>query len=143
MRIAELHQELYQLRQGNLSVTYFFTQLTEIWEELDDYTTTPQYRSVKCTCAAMIEVMKYREDACVIRFVTALNDNFAMVCSQILLMDPLPPLNLAFSMVVQFEKQNCLVSKNDDSQVLLNAAHTKKFQSYGRGKGNYNAKVCT
>jgi hypothetical protein len=40
-----------------------------------------------------------------VRFVTGLNDNFSTVKSQILLMDPLPPLNKVFSMVLQHERQ--------------------------------------
>jgi hypothetical protein len=41
----------------------------------------------------------------IIRFLTGLNDSFAMVKSQILLLDPLPPMNKVFSMVLQHERQ--------------------------------------
>ncbi|MCI52579.1 TIR-NBS-LRR type disease resistance protein, partial [Trifolium medium] len=40
-----------------------------------------------------------------IHFLTGLNENFAMVKSQILLMEPLPPLNKVFPMVIQHERQ--------------------------------------
>lgn len=53
-------------------------------------------------------LLKYKEDDSVIRFVTGLNEEFSMVRSQILMMEPLPPLNKSFSMVVQFERQNGL-----------------------------------
>jgi hypothetical protein len=71
----------------------------------------------------------------IIRFLTGLNDNFAMVKSQILLMDPLPPLNKVFSMVIQHKRQGNF-SSNDESKILLNAA---KF----RGNSKAGARVCT
>lgn len=108
MRVAQLKVELYHLKQGNASVTDFFTHLSMIWEEIETYRPTPECKcAVKCTCDAIHEMVKYKDD-CVIRFVTGLNENFAMIRSQILMMDPLPPLNRAFQMVVQFETQSGL-----------------------------------
>jgi hypothetical protein len=68
-----------------------------------------------------------------------LNDSFDMVRSQILLMDPLPPLNKVFSMVIQHERQ--FVTSNsglelEDSKVSVNASDSRRSQ--GRGKGGYN-----
>jgi hypothetical protein len=58
----------------------------------------------------------------IIRFLTGLNEQFYVVKSQILLMDPLPPMNKVFSLVLQHEHQMTPV---DDSKVLLNAAKGK------------------
>jgi hypothetical protein len=73
----------------------------------------------------------------IVRFLTGLNDSFAVVKSQILLMDPLPPMNKVFSMVLQHESQ-FVPSTIDNSKILPNAA---KF------RGSYNSKsssrVCT
>jgi hypothetical protein len=68
-----------------------------------------------------------------------LNDSFDMVRSQNLLMDPLPPLNKVFSMVIQHERQ--FVTSNsglelEDSKVSVNASDSRRSQ--GRGKGGYN-----
>jgi hypothetical protein len=58
----------------------------------------------------------------IIRFLTGLNEQFSVVKSQILLMDPLPPMNKVFSLVLQHERQ---MTPIDDSKVLLNAAKGK------------------
>jgi hypothetical protein len=71
----------------------------------------------------------------IIRFLTGLNDNFSMVKSQNLLMDPLPPLNKVFSMVIQPERQGNFPS-SDESKILLNAAKFKANSKVG-------ARVCT
>jgi hypothetical protein len=74
-----------------------------------------------------------------IRFLTGLNDSFDMVRSQILLMDPLPPINKVFSMVIQYERK--FVTSNsgmdlEDSKVSVNDSDSRRSQ--GRGKGGYN-----
>jgi len=72
-----------------------------------------------------------------------------MVKSQILLMDPLPPMNKIFSMVLQHERQGNFASPSEDS-VLINYADSKKFKgnsygkSYSQGFNSKNgARVCT
>jgi len=43
------------------------------------------------------------------QFLTGLNESFSVVKTQILLMDPLPPINKVYSLVVQEESQNSLL----------------------------------
>ncbi|KAK2406745.1 putative mitochondrial protein [Trifolium repens] len=119
LRISELQQEIYSLQQESKTVTEFFSSLKLLWEELEIYLPMPACScAVRCTCASM-----------------RLNDNFSMVKSQILLMDPLPPLNKVFSMVIQHERQGNFPS-SDDSKILLNAAKSMANPKAG-------ARVCT
>ncbi|GAU44842.1 hypothetical protein TSUD_400430 [Trifolium subterraneum] len=64
----------------------------------------------------------------IVRFLTGLNDEFSVVKSQVLLIDPLPPLNKVFSMVLQHERQGNFYP-SDESKALLNAARSKGFPS--------------
>ncbi|MCI34520.1 retrovirus-related pol polyprotein from transposon TNT 1-94 [Trifolium medium] len=65
-------------------------------------------------------------------FLTGLNDNFNVVKSQILLIDPLPPMNKIFSTVLQHELQ-CDYSVFDDFKALINASDGKPSGSrYGK-----------
>jgi hypothetical protein len=73
----------------------------------------------------------------VVRFLTGLNDNFAVVKSQILLMDPLPPLNKVFSMVLQHERQGGF-APTDDSSISINASRFK-----GQNSKSSSNRVCT
>ncbi|MCI56832.1 retrovirus-related Pol polyprotein from transposon TNT 1-94, partial [Trifolium medium] len=59
----------------------------------------------QCVCEAMRKARQNHLTLYAIRFLTGLNDNFAMVRSQILLIDPLPSMNRIFSMVLQYERQ--------------------------------------
>lgn len=144
MRVAELHKELYQSKQGTQSMTEFFTSLSTIWEELDNFRPVPECKCrVKCTCDAFSDVLKHREDDRVIRFITGLNDNYSMVQNQVLLMDPLPDPDRAFSMVVQFERQNGLCVVPKEPEALINAVDGRRGPgSFGRGRGN-SSRMCT
>lgn len=125
-----------------MSVTDFFTELSGLWEELENYRPMPECTcTVRCTCEAMRTARASREEDYVMRFLKGLNDNFAMVKSQILLMKDLPSLNSVLSMVLEHERQNGLEPIQDASQSLVNAADGKKH--YGRGRGKWSNKQCS
>jgi len=103
-----------------------------LWEELETYMPIPCCACpVKCTYTTMRNVRHFHNLNHVIRFLTGLNENFLVVKSQILLMDPLPSINRIFSMVIQHERQGNFIV-NDDSKVLINIVD-KRMQ--GRRKG--------
>ncbi|KAK2448054.1 hypothetical protein QL285_007356 [Trifolium repens] len=63
-----------------------------------------------------------------------------MVRSQILLMEPLPPINKVFSMVIQHERQFASSQSAldlDESKALVNASDARRSYGAGRGKGSY------
>nr|KYP56634.1 hypothetical protein KK1_002878 [Cajanus cajan] len=124
VRIAEIQQELYSFKQNSLSVSDFFTELRVLWEELENYRPLGD-----CRCTSK----EYREQDYVMRFLMGLNDCFDVVKSHILLMDPLPSIEKAFSMVIQHERQHGLTPSGVmDSMVNL----TEGKKSFGKGKNN-------
>lgn len=82
------------------SVTYFFLELKIIWKELEIYMPIPNcnYR-IRCSCEAMTKARSNHNLLYVIKFLTSLNENFALVKSQILLMDLLLVKSKIFFMV--------------------------------------------
>ncbi|XP_020204961.1 uncharacterized protein LOC109790256, partial [Cajanus cajan] len=158
-RISELQEAVYALRQGELSVTAYFTQLKGLWQELENFRPIPS-----CTCAnqcncKLIPTMKaYIEGDYVIRFLKGLNEQYFVVRSQIMLMDPLPTMSKVFSLLVQQERQMNII--NGGQHVLTAYSGTNgrgnfkernfkdnNFQSAGRGRGRgqggKNQKVCS
>ncbi|MCI35355.1 retrovirus-related pol polyprotein from transposon TNT 1-94, partial [Trifolium medium] len=71
--------------------------------------------------------------------------------SQILLMDPLPPINKVFSMVIQYERQfvpHIVGLDVEDSKVSVNASDSRRSQGRGRSgfngqSGPFKKKYCT
>ncbi|GAU13166.1 hypothetical protein TSUD_179090 [Trifolium subterraneum] len=138
VRIAELQQEIYALKQDSRTVTEFYSDLKLLWEELEIYLPMPNCSSrVRCSCEAMHSARANHTLLNIVRFLIGLNDHFSVVKSQVLLMDPLPPLNKVFSMVLQHEGQGNFYP-TDESKALLNAA---------KSKGHFNPKstvrICT
>ncbi|MCI24185.1 retrovirus-related Pol polyprotein from transposon TNT 1-94, partial [Trifolium medium] len=141
-------QEIYSLQQESKSVTEFYSELKILWEELELYMPIPQCTcSARCRCEAMRSARKNHLTLYAIRFLTGLNENFSMVKSQILLIDPLPPLNKFFSMVLQHERQGNFAS-NDESKALVNAAdsrkpYSKNFKASSQNSTGKSNKQCT
>ncbi|GAU49938.1 hypothetical protein TSUD_290950 [Trifolium subterraneum] len=145
IRISELQQEIYSLRQDNRSVSEFYSELKQLWEELELYLPIPQCTCRnRCTCEAMRSARNNHTLMHTIRFLTGLNDQFAVVKSQILLIDPLPQMNKVFS---QHERQSNIASL-DDSKFLVNATRTGKQASGAKrvcsfcGKDNHVVENC-
>ncbi|XP_072056223.1 uncharacterized protein [Arachis hypogaea] len=104
-RIAELEEDLFATRQGELTITAYYTKLKEIWEELDNLRPIPicSRCSENCTCELNI-LRGYKEDSSVVRLLRGLNDQYSTVRSQIMLMKPLPKVDAVFSDLLQQER---------------------------------------
>ena len=103
-----------------------------LWEELHSHISLGK-------CDAVKVPKTYRVEDQIIQFLTGLNEQFSVVKTRVLLMDPLPSLNKVFSLVIHEESNNVFIPAMvtlDDSSVSINAYDARKFQ--GRGKGAYN-----
>jgi hypothetical protein len=134
IRIATLRSSINNLKQGSKSVLDYFTELRSLWEELNSHRPIPLCTcNHQCRCAAMRDARNHRLEDQIIQFLTGLNDNFAVVKTQILLMDPLPSINKVYSLVVQEESNTAfLVAPASESLSMVNASDARK--GYGRGK---------
>ena len=64
------------------------------------------YRPIPaCRCGALKTLMEYQHSEYVMKFLVGLDDSYASVQGQILLMDPMPTINKVFSLVSQEERQ--------------------------------------
>ncbi|XP_061337323.1 uncharacterized protein LOC133284338 [Gastrolobium bilobum] len=135
-RIADLQEEIQRLHQGESSVGDFFTQLKTLWDELDNLQPLPN-----CVCSASDKLKKCRERDQVIRFLKGLNDQYSHVRSQIMLIEPLPIMNKAFSLVTQQERQmnTELLTENISSSRVYAAEHQRGtyVPDHQRGRGNF------
>ncbi|XP_065873535.1 uncharacterized protein [Euphorbia lathyris] len=108
LRIAELHDELASLSQGDLSVTDYFTKLQVIWEDLVNFRPILNCDCVPtgaATCTAIKNVRTQQGQDHVIKFLRGLNNNFSMIKTQVLMMEPLPSIEKTFNLVIQHERQ--------------------------------------
>jgi hypothetical protein len=104
-RIFQLQKAISALSQNNNSVSSYYTSLKGLWDELNNYRPLPL-----CSCGTSRTVLDYQHQEYVFQFLMGLNESFSHIRGQILLMDPLPPINKIFSMIVQEERQREITS---------------------------------
>jgi len=97
-KIYQLQKEIYNLSQGNLSVSAYFTKCKQLWDEYIVLVTP-------CACASTGSAMKLVERQQLMQFLMGLNDSYQGVRSNILMMNPLPAVSQASSIVLQEEQQ--------------------------------------
>ncbi|KAE8690040.1 hypothetical protein F3Y22_tig00110929pilonHSYRG00026 [Hibiscus syriacus] len=99
-RVYFLHREITTLVQGDSSILSYFTKLKLLW---DEYGALVPLHSCDCDNAQQNTANALQQ--CLFQFLMGLNELYSAVRSQILLMQPLPNVNQAYSMLVQEESQ--------------------------------------
>ncbi|MCI06730.1 flavonol sulfotransferase-like protein, partial [Trifolium medium] len=130
-RISDIQEEIYSLKQGDCSISSYFTKMKKLWQELDNFRPIPQPTCIG-NCAAINKMKQYKDSDQVIRFLKGLNEQYSAVRSQIMLMDPLPNIGHVYSLLVQQERQ--IVVPIDESKLLAAMGNSGRGQSQG-GRG--------
>ncbi|XP_047181593.1 uncharacterized protein LOC124848032 [Vigna umbellata] len=146
-RIVDLQEELQSCKQGDSTISQYYTRLQIIWKELSLYKTILLCTcNSPCNCGLLTKIQQERNDDSVIKFLRGLNDEFSQVRSQIMLMKPMPALPKTFSLVLQQEREfhNSSSQIPQDSMANLNfqdpqnkTSNTSRGESFGgRGRGH-------
>ncbi|XP_075646895.1 uncharacterized protein LOC142617820 [Castanea sativa] len=124
-RIFELRKAVSSLAQEDSSLNAYYTRFKGVWDEFSNYWT--------CTCG-------HQDEECTMAFFMGLNEIYAGVRGQILLMDPVPPLSKVFSLLLQDEKQRKVgsghVLQSESAALVSKTANTyqKSTSTYGKSK---------
>ncbi|XP_039048916.1 uncharacterized protein LOC120189802 [Hibiscus syriacus] len=71
---------------------------------------------LQCNCGGLQHMIAKQQQEQVIQFLMGLNESYAHIRGQILLMDPLPPISKVFSLIVQEENQRNIQSSHPISE---------------------------
>ncbi|XP_073290675.1 uncharacterized protein [Primulina huaijiensis] len=113
-----------------MDVRTYYTRLRTLWDELKDF----QPVSV-CNCGFMKEWATHQNQDCVMQFLMGLNESYAQIRAQILMMDPIPVISKIFSLVVQEERQRSIHSDFSGSS-LDHSSHSFTHPSTAIVKGS-------
>jgi hypothetical protein len=117
-RVFQLQKSISVLSQGNSSMSSYFTLLKSLSDELSNYRPIPP-----CSCGGMQVVAAHYHQEYVYQFLMGLNESFATIRGQILLLEHLPSVNKVFYLVIQEEKQQEISVKshilNQESTALM------------------------
>ena len=96
-------------QQKDLTVTVYYTKLKGLWDKLSAYSTVPS-----CLCGAGKEIWAERETKKVHQFLVEQNDQYVIIWSQILNIEPFSSINKAYAFVTKEEKQLPIASIGHD-----------------------------
>ncbi|XP_073302898.1 uncharacterized protein [Primulina huaijiensis] len=99
-RIYQIKQNIVEHRQGQQSISVYYTKLKSLWDELSSY-----HETLSCSCGGLEKLNQRDEKEKVMQFLMGLNDSYAAIRGQILLMQPLPDTRRVYSLILQQEKQ--------------------------------------
>lgn len=101
-RIFQLRREWTTHSQNQNIVAVYFTKLKALWKELNNF--RRNCSCGRCTCGGFKDLNTYFQMEYVMSFLMGLNESYAHIRGQLLLMDPIPSINKVFSLVSQEEK---------------------------------------
>ncbi|XP_075643712.1 uncharacterized protein LOC142614951 [Castanea sativa] len=137
-RVFQLLKDIAGITQGQSSITSYFTQLNVLWDQLQKFQPFPMCSCGFCTCNLGQKLNDLHHQDLVMQFLLGLNDSYAQVRAQILLMDPLPSINKVYSLLIQ-EERHCIVGNNSGLHVESSTLVTELSSSSGN-KNNKNSK---
>jgi len=114
---------------GDTIVSDYFTQLAILWDDIQNFSPFPCYSCGKCTCNVNGKIASLQHKDSVMQLLMRLNESFARVQGQILLMDPLLSLNKVYSLLIQEEKQRSIGIGNSNGPFVKFIALVTKFSS--------------
>lgn len=135
-KIYKLQREIYAYSQGNQTVVQYFNNLSALWDELDML-----LPPLNCTCKARKKADRREEQQKMLKFLHGLNSMFERARSQILLLDPLPDVDRAYSMIIQVEDEMSLNNDMHDGHNMMTlnvgeGSSQNQVFAVGGGKGN-------
>ncbi|XP_059277659.1 uncharacterized protein LOC132031763 [Lycium ferocissimum] len=103
-KLFHLKKELSRLTQGTSNIAGYFTKLKRLWDELDSLNSNIKCACV-CSCERKHKLEKSMDDERFMKFLMGLNDTYAQARGNILMINPLPDINQAYSLILQDENQ--------------------------------------
>ena len=143
-RISQLQKQISKIMQGDATVTTFFTNLLASWDQLLNLKPLPCCSCGKCVCGVNEKITLFHHQDSLMQFLNGLNEVYSQVRTQILMMEPSPSIDKAFSLVIQEEKQRALGFNGGhlvDSTAL--AVKTQAFNQVGKNTKGKGRPICS
>ncbi|KAL2230371.1 UNVERIFIED_CONTAM: Retrovirus-related Pol polyprotein from transposon RE1 [Sesamum indicum] len=103
--IYQIQREISTVSQGDMTLTCYMTRVKKLWNELLCLAPYPKCTCGGCTCGINKAITEMHVSTQLIQFLMGLHESFDKEKSQLLMMDPLPDLEKAFSMLFAVEQQ--------------------------------------
>lgn len=99
-----------------------------LWDEMTAISPLPMCSCGGCTCNLIQKLLKAQQDQRLIQFLMELDEKFAVVRGNLLMMNPLPNITHAYSLPVQEEIHIELSSSSVQGESMVFTANNVKTQ---------------
>ncbi|KAL0418446.1 UNVERIFIED_CONTAM: Retrovirus-related Pol polyprotein from transposon RE1 [Sesamum radiatum] len=103
--VYQLQRAIASITQGTLSIVEYFNNLSALWDELECLKPPKVCTCGLCTCGVTKVTTEEDNLTKLVQFLMGLDDSYDNIRNQILVMDPFPSVNKAYSMVLRVERQ--------------------------------------
>ncbi|KAL0382041.1 UNVERIFIED_CONTAM: Retrovirus-related Pol polyprotein from transposon RE2 [Sesamum calycinum] len=150
--VYQLQRAIASITQGSHTVVEYFNNLTTLWDELECLKPPKTCTCGLCTCGFTRITAEEENLTKLVQFLMGLDDSYDNIRNQILVMDPFPSVNKAYSMVLRVERQRMVHTQNGDSAENV-ALQTKWLDNRGNNgprngsqnlnRGGFRGKITT
>ena len=123
--------------QEDSTMTTFFIDLQVAWDHLLNLKPLPSWSFGKCTCGVNDKIAHLYHQDSIMQFLNGLNDCYSQVKTQILMMESVPSIDKAFSLVIQEERQRSSTFNGTPS--IGSVALAVKNQAFNQGSSSNNS----
>lgn len=109
--IYKIQREITSIQQGNNNLANYFNKLEKLWEDLNTSRPFPSCSCGGCRCGISRKLTEMDSSTRIIQFLMGLSEVFDVVKNHILMQEPLPNTDKAYSMLQNVESQK-IVHKN-------------------------------
>ncbi|KAL2922830.1 Retrovirus-related Pol polyprotein from transposon RE1 [Bienertia sinuspersici] len=124
-----LKKALLDLTQGNSPVTEYFTKMKPIWDQISGIRPLPVCKCGGCSCNLTQQFLTQQHEDRLVQLLMKLDPAYSGIRTNILMMQPLPSISLAYRLLIQEEKQKAVSELNQPVQTMGLAADYKKFDN--------------
>ncbi|XP_071714381.1 uncharacterized protein [Rutidosis leptorrhynchoides] len=115
-RAYELKQTLSMTHQDGTTISVYYTKLRGLWDEIDSILSIPKCTCGLCTFDVGKNSVMLKEKERLYEFLMGLDNQFSVIKTQILAMNPLPNLGNAYHLVAEDERQRSISTEKRPSQ---------------------------
>ncbi|KAL5743738.1 hypothetical protein ACOSQ2_026854 [Xanthoceras sorbifolium] len=105
-----LNSEITEQRQGQQSISAYYTKMKSLWDELASY-----HDPITCTYGGLKNLAEREEKERVMQFLMGLNESYATVQGSILMISPLPDTRKVHALVLQQERQIEVAARRENT----------------------------
>ncbi|XP_021739726.1 uncharacterized protein LOC110706126 [Chenopodium quinoa] len=103
-QVYSLEQKLVDIKQGDNSISEFFTEIKSVWDAIEEAHPLPYGTCNNCTCNLTKKDFQRQKEKMVLQFMMKLTDQYATIRGNILMMQSLPKVTKAYRLFAQAER---------------------------------------